>query len=172
MPSAVILFKMALPRFSRHVNLINHESLKEDIIHEEKYTTTAVCWMFKKAKVAWDLLLFTSVTKLIEFYGIKSGVLVIDDTDAERSKNTTQIAKVHKIRYKKHAGFFSGQNIIFLLLVRESLSIPVGFCFYEPDPAISAWKRKDKELRKKKGGRINFVRRARKEIPFIRRKLR
>lgn len=113
------------------------------------YTTSAVCWMFKKAKVAWDLLLFASVTKLIETYGIKSGVLVIDDTDAERSKNTTQIAKVHKIRDKKHAGFFSGQNIIFLLLVTESLSIPVGFCFYEPDPAISAWKRKDKELRKK-----------------------
>ena len=30
------------------------------------YTTAAVCWMFKKAKVAWDLLLFASVTKLIE----------------------------------------------------------------------------------------------------------
>ncbi len=114
-----------------------------------QYTTAALCWMFRKAKVAWDLLLYSSVVKIIECYGIKSGVLVIDDTDLERSKNTTQIAKVHKIRDKKHAGFFNGQNIVFLLLVSENLSIPVGFCFYEPDPAISAWKREDKRLRQK-----------------------
>ncbi len=113
------------------------------------YTTAALCWMFRKAKVAWDLLLYASVIKIIERYEIRSGILVIDDTDLERSKNTTQIAKVHKIRDKKHAGFFNGQNIIFLLLVSESLSIPVGFCFYEPDPAISAWKREDKRLRQK-----------------------
>lgn len=114
-----------------------------------QYTTAALCWMFRKAKVAWDLLLYASVIKIIERYEIKSGILVIDDTDLERSKNTTQIAKVHKIRDKKHAGFFNGQNIVFLLLVSESLSIPVGFCFYEPDPAISAWKREDKRLRQK-----------------------
>lgn len=112
------------------------------------YTASAICWMFKKAKVAWDLLLYASVMKIIEKYGIKSGFLVIDDTDSERSKKTTKIAKVHKIRDKKHAGFFSGQNIIFLLLITESLSIPVGFSFYEPDPAISAWKQEDKRLRK------------------------
>lgn len=113
------------------------------------YAIAGICWMFKKAKVAWDLLLYASVTKIIERYQIKSGLLVIDDTDSERSKNTSQIAKVHKIRDKKHSGYFSGQNIIFLLLVTESLSIPVGFSFYEPDPNISAWKLEDKRLRKK-----------------------
>jgi hypothetical protein len=112
------------------------------------YASAAMCWMFKRAKIAWDLLLHASVTKIVEHYGIKSGVLVVDDSDVERSKNTTKIAKVHKIRDKKHSGFFSGQNIIFLLLVTESLSIPVGFSFYEPDPAISAWKREDRRLRK------------------------
>jgi len=112
------------------------------------YTTAGLCWIFKKAKVAWDLLLYASVTKIVEHDGIKSGVLVVDDTDSERSKNTTKIAKVHKIRDKKHAGFFSGQNIVFLLLVTESLSIPVGFSFYEPDPAMSAWRREDQRLRK------------------------
>lgn len=113
------------------------------------YASSAICWMFKKAKIVWDLLLYASVTKIIERYGIESGVLVIDDSDSERSKNTTQIAKVHKIRDKKRSGFFSGQNIIFLLLVAESLTIPVGFFFYEPDPAISAWKKEDRRLRKK-----------------------
>jgi hypothetical protein len=113
------------------------------------YGQAAICWMFKKAKVAWDMLLCASVTKIVERYTIQSGILVIDDTDSERSKHTTQIAKVHKIRDKKHGGFFSGQNIIFLLLVTDSLSIPVGFSFYEPDPAISEWKKEDQRLRKK-----------------------
>ena len=62
--------------------------------------------------------------------------MVIDDSDPERSKNTTQIAKVYKIRDKKRFGFLSGQNIIFLLLITDSPTIPVGFSFYEPDPAI------------------------------------
>ena len=113
------------------------------------YATAAICWMFKKAKVAWDMLLLASVTKIIERYNLKSGMLVIDDTDSARSRNTTRIAKVHKIRDKKRSGFFSGQNIIFLLLVTDSLTIPVGFSFYEPDPGLSAWKKEDERLRKK-----------------------
>ena len=91
------------------------------------YAMSSICWMFKKAKVAWNLLLYASVIKIIEHYGIKSGVLVIDDTDSERSKNTTQIARVHKIRDKKRSGFYSGQNLVFLLLVTDKLSVPVGF---------------------------------------------
>lgn len=47
------------------------------------HAISSICWMFKKAKVAWDLLLYASVTKIIEHYGIKSGVLVIDDTDSD-----------------------------------------------------------------------------------------
>ena len=113
------------------------------------YAMSSICWMFKKAKVAWNLLLYASVIKIIEHYGIKSGVLVIDDTDSERSKNTTQIARVHKIRDKKRSGFYSGQNLVFLLLVTDKLSVPVGFSFYEPDPVITAWKIEDKRLRKK-----------------------
>lgn len=113
------------------------------------YAIASICWVFRKSKIAWDLLLRASVIKIIENYGIKSGVLVIDDTDTERSKNTIEIAKVHKIRDKKRSGYFSGQNIIFLLLVTEALSIPVGFSFYEPDSNISAWKLEDKRLRKK-----------------------
>ena len=48
--------------------------------------------------MAWDLLLWASVSKLISHYHLKKGVLVIDDTDLERSKNTTEIAKVHLTR--------------------------------------------------------------------------
>ena len=114
-----------------------------------KYQAPALCWMFRRAKIAWEILLQASVMYIIESYGIKSGILVIDDTDNERSKNTTEIAKVHKIKDKRSGGFFNGQNIIFLLLVSDELTIPVGFKFYEPDPAKRAWRKEDKRLRQK-----------------------
>jgi len=114
----------------------------------KEYSSSAICWMFKKAKIAWELLLYASVLKIIESYNIRYGVLVIDDTDIERSKNTKQIAKVHTLRDKKRSGYFKGQNIIFLVLVTDSITIPVGFEFYQPDPAMSDWVKEDKKLRK------------------------
>lgn len=115
-----------------------------------RYSTAGLSWMFCKARIAWELILQASVLHLVATYGIKSGVLVIDDTDKERSKNTTEIAKVHKIKDKKGGGFFNGQNLIFLLLVSEPFTIPVGFCFYEPDPKMSAWRKEEKRLKDKK----------------------
>jgi hypothetical protein len=67
-------------------------------------------------------LLQASTKHIISAYGIKYGVLVIDDTDKQRSKNTTEIAKLHKIRDKKTSGYFNGQNLIFLLLVCEKVT--------------------------------------------------
>jgi hypothetical protein len=107
-----------------------------------------ISWMFRKAKIAWELLLQASTLHLIKAYNIKEGVLAIDDTDKERSKNTTQIAKVHKIKDKKTGGYFNGQNLVFLVLISRNITIPVGFCFYEPDPKQSAWRKEDERLRK------------------------
>jgi hypothetical protein len=115
-----------------------------------RYSTAGLSWMFCKARIAWELILQASVIHLFSAYGIKSGVLVLDDSDKERSKNTTEIAKVHKIKNKKGGGFFNGQNLIFLLLVSETFTIPVGFCFYEPDPKMSAWRKEEKRLKDKK----------------------
>lgn len=115
-----------------------------------RYSTAGLSWMFCKARIAWELILQASVIHLVSSYGIKSGILVIDDTDKERSKNTTEIAKVHKIKDKKRGGFFNGQTLIFLLLVSEPFTIPVGFCFYEPDPKMSAWRKEEKRLKDKK----------------------
>lgn len=114
-----------------------------------RYSTAGLSWMFCRARMAWELMLQASLLHLFSVYGIKSGVLVIDDTDKERSKNTTEIAKVHKIRDKKRSGYFNGQNLIFLLLVNDTLTIPVGFCFYEPDPKMVAWRKEEKRLKDK-----------------------
>lgn len=114
-----------------------------------RYSTAGLSWMFCKARIAWEVILQASIIHLFSAYGIKSGTLVIDDSDKERSKNTTEISKVHKIKNKKGGGYFNGQNLIFLLLVSETLTVPVGFCFYEPDPKMSAWRKEEKRLKEK-----------------------
>ncbi len=113
------------------------------------YNLKQMSWMFRRAKIIWELLLQASVKHIMTTYKIKYGVLVIDDTDKERSKNTTDIAKAHKIRNKKTGGYMNGQNLVFLLLVCEKITLPVGFYFYEPDPKRIAWRKEDARLRKK-----------------------
>ena len=65
-----------------------------------------------------------------------AGVLVLDDSDKVRSRNTSKIAGVHKVKDKKTSGWFNGQEFIFLILVTGLVTIPVGFRFYTPDPAL------------------------------------
>jgi hypothetical protein len=114
-----------------------------------KQTTAGLSWMFCKSKIAWEMLLQASILHILSVYKIKQGVLVIDDTDKERSKNTTQIAKAHKIKDKKRGGYFNGQNIVFLVLVSKELTLPVGFYFYEPAPEMVAWRKEEKRLKEK-----------------------
>ena len=114
-----------------------------------KYNSAALSWMFRNSKIFWELLLVSSVRYLLRKYNINKGILVIDDSDIQRSKKTSKIAKTHKIKDKKTGGYFNGQNIVFLILVSDKITLPVGFKFYEPDPDVSKWAREDKRLRKK-----------------------
>ena len=115
-----------------------------------RYSDSALSKMLRKALIPWDRLLLASTKLIISRYGVKEGVLVIDDSDHQRSKNTTHIAHVHRIKDKKYDGFFNGQNLIFLLLVTDKITLPVGFTFYEPDPELHEWKNLDQELKKRK----------------------
>lgn len=115
-----------------------------------RYSDSALSKMLRWALIPWSLLLLASTRLIITRYGIKEGVLVIDDSDHQRSKNTTRIAHVHRIKDKKYEGYFNGQNLIFFLLVTDKITLPVGFSFYEPDPQLQEWKNKDQELKKQK----------------------
>ena len=119
-------------------------------------------WMFRYAKIAWNLLLQASVAQLISHYGITMGVLVLDDSDKMRSRNTSKIAGVHKVKDKKTGGWFMGQEFVFLILVTNAVTIPVGFRFYTPNPALTEWKKINK-LEKKAG--ISFKERTKKPEP-------
>src|SRR5664279_1124274 len=105
--------------------------------------------MFREAKLAWDYLLLASVTLVLERYEITEGVLVLDESDRARSKRTKRIYGAHKQKHKALGGYVNGQTVVLLLLVTQSVTIPVGFAFYRPDPALKAWGKEDNRLKKK-----------------------
>jgi len=97
------------------------------------YNIAALSWMFREAKVAWAYLLLASVTLVLERHGITEGVLVLDESDRARSKRTKRIHQVHKQKHKASGGYVNGQTVVLLLLVTQSVTVPVGFAFYLPD---------------------------------------
>ncbi|MDA8223226.1 MAG: transposase [Desulfitobacterium hafniense] len=129
-----------------------------------KFDESRLRWMFHYAKIAWNYLLQASVTCIIAHYGVTRGVLVLDDSDKVRSRNTSKIPGVHKIIDKKTKGWFKGQEFVFLLLVTDILTIPIGFRFYVPDPALKEWKERLK-AQKKEG--IPKKERAKKPAPSL-----
>lgn len=113
-----------------------------------RYSQAALSWMFRHAKLPWEVLLQRSVGVILHRHGIDSGTLVLDDTDKRRSKVTRRIAGVHKLKDKASGGFLMGQSVVFLLLVSATITVPVGFAFYEPDPVRRAWDKRDRELKR------------------------
>jgi hypothetical protein len=112
------------------------------------YKIGALSWMFREAKVAWHYLLLASVTLVLERHGITEGVLVLDESDRSRSKRTKRIHKAHKQKHKASGGYVNGQTVVLLLLVTQSVTFPVGFAFYMPDPILTAWTKEDQSLKK------------------------
>lgn len=104
--------------------------------------------MFRHSKLDFEKLLIQSIQSILSTYDLKQGVLVVDDTENERSKNARFIHALGKVKDKRSGGYFKGQNIVFLVLVTPKVTLPVGFRFYQNDPAWQAWKKQDEYLRK------------------------
>lgn len=115
----------------------------------------ALSWMFRHSPINWAKLLEASIRSILRKYGITSGTLELDDTERKRSKNARLLYKLSKQKDKKSGGFFNGQSILFLLLVSDKTSLPVGFAFYQMDPVLRAWQKEDKRLRKKGVAKIH-----------------
>jgi len=113
-----------------------------------RYSLGALSWMFRRSKIPWKRLLQLSIEIILKRYGLTQGCLALDDSDKRRSKVTQKIAGVHKLKDKASGGDMMGQCLIFLLLITPKVTIPVGFAFYEPDPALSAWYKRNKSLKK------------------------
>ena len=112
------------------------------------YKKAALSWMFRHGKIFWEYLLIASVKLVFLRYGITEGVLVLDELDRARCKITKRIHKAYKQKDKKTGGYVNGQTVVLLLLVTESVTFPIGFKFYMPDPVLSTWKKADEKFRK------------------------
>jgi hypothetical protein len=116
----------------------------------KSYSKALLSWLLRHSKIAWDRLLMESTMMILERHGIYEGILVVDDKDIDRSKHTSRIDGVHKVKDKGTGGYKMAQTVVFLYLVTKKFSIPVGFAFYKPDPKWSEWLANDKRLRKQK----------------------
>jgi len=113
-----------------------------------QYKKNALSWMFRNSKIAWEHLFHASLSIIFQIYDIVKGVIGIDDSDKKRSKCTTKIFGVHKIKDKPTGGFCMGQGLVFLILITPKITVPIGYAFHIPDPAISKWFKEDKKLKK------------------------
>lgn len=114
------------------------------------WSHAALSWIFRNSKIPWHILLQSSVRIILRRYSITNGVLAIDDTDRQRSKQTTKIHFAHKLKDKKTGGYVNGQCVVFLVLITPTITIPVDFAFYSPDPKLSAWNKEDRRLKGRK----------------------
>lgn len=112
-----------------------------------RYSEALLSWYFR-SPLAWEVLLSISVNLLLESFATWEGVLVLDDTGKRRSKVTKRIPYVHYFKNPQGSGTLRGQEVVLLVLITPLVTIPVGFVFYQPDPAYSAWARQDKQLKK------------------------
>jgi DDE superfamily endonuclease len=112
------------------------------------YSLAALSWVFRHAKIPWECLLRLSVTVLLRKYRVTQGSLVVDDSDKKRCKMTKRIFKAHKLHDKTSGGYINGQTLVLLVLVTAVVTLPVGFAFYMPDPALTAWRKENAKLKK------------------------
>lgn len=113
-----------------------------------KHGTAKLIGMFWRAKLPWDKLMIASIRMLIRRYDLDDGILLLDDSDKRRSKNVRKIFGVQKVKDKPTGGYSMAQNIMFLVLVTNKITIPLGFAFYVPDKKWLEWKAEDKRLKK------------------------
>jgi len=113
-----------------------------------KHKSTKLLGMFRRGIICWDKLMIASIKLIIKRYNLKEGVLLLDDSDKSRSKNVKKLHAAHKVKDKATGGYSIAQNVMFLVLVTDRVTIPLGFAFYEPDADWVAWRKEDRKLKK------------------------
>lgn len=114
------------------------------------FGANALSWMLHHSRINWSALLKAAVVKVLADHCVTTIHVSIDDTDRPRSKAVKILWGVFKTIDKVTGGWINAQNIVFLCLVTNKITVPIMFVFYRPDPNYSAWVKQDKKLRKKK----------------------
>jgi hypothetical protein len=88
--------------------------------------------MLRRANIPASQLFWGALKLTIKNFKVSIVSIVIDDTERERSKNCNLLPFVRKAVCKATGGWIQAQNIVFILLVTEYVTIPVWFCFHRP----------------------------------------
>ena len=75
--------------------------------------------------------------------GLTGGSLGIDEAAKKRAKAATTLAQLSQLRNKDRGGYLWGHSLVFLVL-GPPLTLPVGFAFYQPAPALRAWDKQER----------------------------
>ena len=113
-----------------------------------KHKSTKLLGMFRRGVICWDKLMIASIKLIIKRYNLEEGVFLLDDSNKSRSKNVKKLHAAHKVKDKATGGYSIAQNVMFLVLVTDKVTIPLGFAFYEPDADWVAWRKEDRKLKK------------------------
>jgi hypothetical protein len=89
-------------------------------------------WIFYCSKIPWQRLLQASIKNIIKHYGITHGTISFDDNNKKPSKKTTCIKGAHKVKDKATGGYFNGQELVFMILITDLVTFPIGFQFHVP----------------------------------------
>ncbi len=106
-----------------------------------EYKASAICWIFKKAKIAWDFLLYASVLKIIESYNIHYGVLVIDDCSAKfKLKSHDKKLYVIALKYGDESDYLIANDTTWLNIDVISLCTTLACrSFYSRLEVLEGW---------------------------------
>jgi hypothetical protein len=98
-------------------------------------------------KILWDTLPLQRPAYREEVW-YYSGVLVLDESDRARPRIQNEYTKFISNTTKQRR-VCQWQTVVLLLLVTDSITIPIGFKFYMPDPVISGGKKKKKSSKRR-----------------------
>lgn len=103
-----------------------------------------------RTTIPWMKIQFTMFFHILKSFDIKKFHIQIDDTDLGKSKIVKFLYGVFRTLHKPTNGFQNAQNIVLLTITAFSVTFPVAFKFYRPDPKLTQWHKDKKASLKQK----------------------
>jgi len=114
-----------------------------------KFSAAAMYGMFRRARIPFDRLFWGCLKLIIQLFNVRKLVIAIDDTERERSKGCRILPFVRKAICKSTGGWVQAQNLVFLALVTDRVTIPIWFSFHRPARLTKEQKKRCKKNPKK-----------------------
>lgn len=95
-------------------------------------TPASIYAMFRRLNIQYEKMFYGALKVIIDLFKIRMITIIIDDTERERSKGCKILPFVRKAICKATGGWIQAQNLVFITLVTEQVTIPIWFCFQRP----------------------------------------